>query len=138
MIEFSIPGKPTAKARARSSWKGGKVQHYTPGKTAAYESTVALFGSQAMGGKPPLDGPLMVHITAHMPIPASWSKKKQAMASDGDLLPTSRPDLDNIIKAVKDGLNEICWHDDSQIVSVIAHKIYGDKPMVEVSVSFAD
>ena len=35
---------------------------------------------------------------------------------------TSRPDVDNIAKAVMDGLNGVAFHDDSQITTIITAK----------------
>ena len=34
--------------------------------------------------------------------------------SSGELLPTTKPDLDNLIKGIKDGCNKVIWHDASQ------------------------
>jgi Endodeoxyribonuclease RusA len=44
--------------------------------------------------------------------------RRRALAVTGDLLPTSRPDVDNYIKAGLDSLNEIVVRDDSQIVEI--------------------
>jgi Holliday junction resolvase RusA-like endonuclease len=53
---------------------------------------------------------------------------------DGDRLPTSRPDADNVAKAVSDGANGILWVDDSQIVDMAVTKRYGTIPEVRVRV----
>lgn len=39
--------------------------------------------------------------------------------------PTVRPDLDNVIKSVMDGLNGTAWKDDAQVCRLIAEKQYG-------------
>ena len=46
--------------------------------------------------------------------------------------PESKPDLDNIIKAVLDGCNGVVFRDDKQVVSIHAAKEYGEAPGVEV------
>lgn len=43
--------------------------------------------------------------------------KKTAMLS-GELLPTKKPDIDNIVKAVLDALNEVAYRDDTQVVEL--------------------
>jgi Holliday junction resolvase RusA-like endonuclease len=129
-IRFEIPGVPVAKGRARVTTIGGHARAYTPAKTVAYESTVALMARQAMGASSPMDGPLAVSIVATWPIPASWSKKRR----ETEFWKTSRPDVDNIAKAIGDGCNGIVWGDDSQIVRMHASKVYGPVPGVVVEV----
>lgn len=134
---FSVHGEPVAKGRARSFIRNGHVAHYTPDKTARYENLVKLAAQQAVGGMPPASGACSLVVRAYMGIPASWSQKKQRMAAMGEILPTKRPDLDNIVKAIKDGANKVLWGDDSQVVDVRASKRYGT-PRVEVVVSALD
>lgn len=129
-IRFHVPGIPVAKGRARVTTIGGHARAYTPAKTVAYESTVALMAQQAMGAAGPIDGPLAVSIVATWPIPASWSKKRR----ETEFWKTSRPDVDNIAKAIGDGCNGIVWADDSQIVWMRASKVYGPVPGVVVEV----
>ncbi len=40
-----------------------------------------------------------------------------------------------MIKAILDGLNEVAYKDDAQVVNVSASKYYSDDPRVEVIVS---
>ena len=100
---------------------------------------VALAGQAMMGvtetdpGRPLLEGPVELRVMAYMPIPASWSMKKQRAAALGEILPISRPDLDNCIKSIKDGCNKVIWKDDSQVVDIIAKKRYG-APRVEIEI----
>jgi Holliday junction resolvase RusA-like endonuclease len=82
----------------------------------------------------PFDGPLDVSVFAIMPMPKSWTPKKKQDALDGFLMPTSKPDLDNICKLVLDAANGILWHDDSQIVGLDLAKAYGEKPGYIISV----
>lgn len=132
-ITFTIPGEPVAKGRARSFVRNGHVAHYTPEKTARYENLVKLAAQQAMGDMAPAEGAVALIVRAFMGIPTSWSQKKQRAAALGEITPTKRPDLDNIVKAVKDGANGVTWKDDSQVVDVRASKRYGT-PRVEVEV----
>jgi Holliday junction resolvase RusA-like endonuclease len=136
-IEFTVPGAPVAKGRARAFIRAGHIAHYTPDKTARYENLVRLAAQQAMGGRPPQQGALALALVAHMPVPASWSQKKHQAAHLGKVFHTGRPDLDNIVKAVTDGCNGVLWHDDAQVVSVHAVKRYGAAPGVQVCVEKA-
>ena len=100
-----------------------------------YEARVALFAQQAMAGRPVIAGPVALSVTALFPIPASWPKKRQAAARAGTEQHTKRPDLDNILKAIKDGLNGVAWKDDSQVcVLRECRKGYSDTSRVLVTV----
>ena len=116
-ITFWVPGKPQGKARARST-KTGK--HYTPKQTVAYEKLVRACC-------PPcekIEGPVRVAITAWFLIPKSWSKIKKLDAAMGYVLPTVKPDVDNIAKAICDALCKVTYQDDSQIVMLRVEKYY--------------
>ena len=130
---FTIPGEPIAKGRARSFIRAGHIAHYTPDKTVRYENLVKLAAQQAMAGIAPIEGAVSLTMRAFFSIPVSWSMKKQRAAALGEFAHTKRPDLDNVVKAIKDGANGVAWKDDSQVVDVRASKRYGT-PRVEVEV----
>ena len=139
-IAFTVPGVPVAKGRARAvrrRGKGGKeyIAMVTPEQTEVYENLVKLAAQAAMKVLqcPMLLGPVELRVRAFVPIPASWSLKKQRAAALGDLIHESRPDLDNVVKAIKDGCNSVAWKDDSQVADLVARKRYGE-PRVEVEV----
>lgn len=77
----------------------------------------------------------MMNIHAYYPIPKSTSKKNREMMIDGFLLPTKKPDLDNVAKVVCDALNGIAYHDDTQICRLALYKHYGETPRVEVEIA---
>ncbi|WJJ94015.1 RusA family crossover junction endodeoxyribonuclease [Neopusillimonas aromaticivorans] len=135
MIRFTVPGKPVAKARPKAAARGKHITLYTPQKTVAYESTVALAARQAMAGKPLLTGPVEVFMTLVLPVPVSWSKRKQADALAGAVMPTTKPDADNCVKAIFDAVNGVVWVDDVQVVGLRLRKIYGATPCAQVTVS---
>lgn len=134
-VRFFVPGKPQGKGRPRAAARGKFVRMYTPEKTASYESTIALAASQAMAGRPPIEGPVVASIFIALPVPASWSKKKQAQALADQLLPITKPDSDNVVKAVFDAINGVVWGDDTQVVDHVARKRYRARPGVSVTIS---
>ena len=120
-ITFKIPGKAQPKQRARVT-KGGHA--YTPAKTMNAEAFIKSLALAAMDGEAPLEGPLRLSVSIYRAIPSSFSKKKREAARRGYLYPTTRPDLDNQVKLIKDALNGICFQDDAQVVTLIAQKRY--------------
>lgn len=138
-IRFVIPGEPKGKGRHRSriaKKADGKqfIASYAPKDTVEYENLVRMAASQAMAGRAPTAGPVLVEIVATCSVPASWSQKKQRAALECEVMPTGKPDPDNVIKAVLDGLNKIVVKDDAQVCRVGMSKQYGPTPQVFVRV----
>jgi len=133
-IMFTIYGEPVPKGRPRFSTRGKFPVAYTPEKTKNYESDVAMMAKAAMGASEPLEGALEAFIYVTFPVPASYSKKRtEACLSDSEKH-TKKPDLDNVVKAVLDGMSDIVFLSDSQITSIHATKVYGEVAKVEVVV----
>lgn len=146
-VVIRLDGSPRGKGRPRFSNAGQFVRVYTDSGTRLYESRLKSAGIDAMAGKEPLDEAVSVSIHAFMEVPASWSAKKRAMALEGDIMPTSGIDLDNIVKIAADGLNyhpprfkgdklkrPIIWRNDANIVSMQAIKSYSAHPRLEIRV----
>lgn len=133
-VEFTVPGQPVAKGRPKFARQGGFVRTYTPEPTARYENLVKLAATAAMAGQPPIEGPVELWLDIELQIPASWPKKRQQLAIAGLVAATKKPDADNVLKAVKDGMNGIVWVDDAQAVEYRISKRYSASPGVRVSV----
>lgn len=131
-VRLTIPGIPIAKGRPRFVRATGRT--FTPEKTARFENLVRLVASETMAecAQAVFDGPVRVEITALFPIAASWPRLKREAAACGTLLHTSRPDAENIAKAVLDACNEIVWRDDSQVAKLVIEKRYAAEPMTLV------
>lgn len=124
MIDMVIYGTPIGKGRPRFGRnKGGNVITFTPQKTREYEQSVQALAQVAMMNRTILEGPVKVCITAFFNHKSNtgWH--------------TSRPDLDNIAKAILDGLNGIIYVDDNQVAQIVASKKYDEgEERVEVTV----
>lgn len=133
-VTIRLPGNPRGKGRPRFGRAGDFVRVWTDKKTMSYEESLSRAGIEAMRATPPRLGALSVRIEAAIAIPASWSKKKRSAALAGDLMPTGKPDFDNIAKIVGDALNKIVWKDDAQIINCSFRKFYAESPGLIVSV----
>lgn len=131
-IILNLAGEPKGKARPRFSRKSGRA--YTPAETVSYEGALRVLAQQVMAGRPPLEGPVSVDITAYFSIPLSWSKKKRALAETGGVHPTKKPDWDNIAK-LSDALNGVVWRDDTQVIVGRIIKIFNHIPMLHIKVT---
>ena len=134
LITFTVPGAPQGKGRPRIGKVGAHARMFTPAKTVAYEGLVAHAAQVAMDGRPPIDAACRCVVSIMLPIPASWSQKKQREAQAGIIRPTTKPDTDNVVKALFDGMNGVVWRDDVLCVDVHAAKYYHSTPHVDVHV----
>jgi Holliday junction resolvase RusA-like endonuclease len=134
-VTFSLPGAPRGQQRTGGNGK----QRYTQKKTRSYEAALGTMAAIAMRGRGPIVGAaLALDLRAIFPIPKSWSKAKRQAAIIGEIRPTGKPDLSNIIKAAEDAMNKIVYGDDSAIVDFThCKKVYGVQAMVVVTVKEA-
>ena len=135
-IKLTVPGPPKGKARARTvRGRGGQTFSYTPDETVLYENLVKTCYSQNCRFSFQNGEALDVHIHAFYDIPKSTSKKKREQMLSGDILPTKKPDIDNIAKCILDALNGVAYHDDTQVVLLTIRKSYSEIPRVEVEIN---
>lgn len=123
--QLTIPIVPVAKQSVR----GGKFGYYQPKKKRLYQESVAYFVAQS---KPPrrLQGALRLSAKFVFPYLKQHSKKAREL---GEILKTTRPDMDNLLKPLKDAMKYIVYDDDAQIAEYTHMvKLYGDEPRVEI------
>jgi len=123
VFRIEVPGKPMGKGRPRFVRKTGAA--FTPQPTASRENLIRVLAMQAWEGAP-MECAARLRVEMVVPVPKSWTKKARAAALAGDDKPTGKPDADNCVKLVCDSLNQIVWHDDSQVVDMTATKRYGE------------
>ena len=135
MVMYIVYGEPVGKGRPRFARRGNFVSTYSPQKTKTYEDEIRMMAKAAMGSSEALDTPVTVAIYIRVGIPASFSKQKRKDAIEGILKPTKKPDIDNIAKCFLDGMNDIVYMDDKQVVNLHITKVYAETPAVEVMVT---
>ena len=129
-FNITIPITPVPKARPGFTRYG---HAYTPKKTADYEKAIAEYWRQATHNfKYDREQALIVNLVFGMPIPKSTSKSKAEQMDAGIIPHIKKADVDNLAKAVLDGLNGVAWGDDSQIVRVSIFKEYAKEPYVYI------
>jgi Holliday junction resolvase RusA-like endonuclease len=116
VIAFFVPGIPRGKGRPRHTKSG---HTYTPAATREYEAEIRWHAEQAMQGRPLLQGTLRLAVSARFPFPLSATRARRAKM---DQPKGTKPDLDNVIKAVLDGLNGVVFKDDAQVCRISADK----------------
>lgn len=128
-LRVCVPGKPQTKQRPRVTRKGT----FTPKATRDWDARATRIIDEAMeaqGWTAPPRGEGVVAV-----VTVVFARKTSQPGEGGRIRHTRRPDLDNIIKCVKDALGKGALTDDAQIWQMAAEKWYashGESPHVEV------
>jgi Holliday junction resolvase RusA-like endonuclease len=136
-VVIVVPGAPRGKGRPRTAVIAGRAQIYTDAKTRSEEGAVRTFAVAAMaeaGESFPYEGAVILRMCAYRQMPRAFSAKKREAAERGEIVPVSRPDVDNVTKLAADAINGIVLRDDAQIVTAIVHKRYSDQPRLVIIV----
>lgn len=81
----------------------------------------------------PMKGPVKVEVLATFQPAKSWSKKKTAEHIGRHH--TQKPDADNLMKAILDGMNRIAFDDDAQVAVQHVSKVWGPEARTVVIVT---
>lgn len=96
-------------------------------KTKPWERAIRDAALQAI--ERPLDGPLKVDAIFSMQRPTTVPRQRLGWPCD------TRNDLDKLLRALLDGMTGVAFHDDGQVVSLDAKKIYSDRLGVSVTIT---
>ncbi len=134
MIAFTLPIVPTAQARARHGVVNGHSMTFKSDVQRANEQTLdALLSRYAPAA--PMSGAVALEFIAVFPPPRSASKKAREAMLLGTEPHTKKPDLDNLVKQLKDAMTRLqFWRDDRQVVRIVCEKRYGDTGRWEVCI----
>lgn len=132
---FIYQGIPKPQGRPRFARMGKFVKAYDPKDSRDAKNNVAC---QILQQNPQLieqGKPIQLHLTFWLPRPKGHFNSKGELRGAAPKYHTKKPDLDNLIKLLKDSLKGIVWHDDSQVYRTEAEKSYTAKePMVAIMV----
>ena len=129
-IVLSVSGRPVAKGRPRFSELG---HAYTPERTRNAEEIMQ--GEMRQECQTPLEGLLELNILFRFRRPDSWPKaRRDAVRAGDEPWYPGKPDLDNLVKLVKDAGKGVLWKDDSQVVKLEAIKVYSAENKTLISV----
>lgn len=132
IYEFEMLGSIQGKARPRMNTRTGRA--YTPTNTKLYEYSLRQWFIREYPYFKPIETRVKVNIIAYFDIPKSTSKKKEAEMLAGNISPTKKPDIDNIIKIVLDAMNKFAFKDDTQVVELNVKKQYAETPKIYIKI----
>lgn len=130
---MTLEGRPQGKGRPRYTVRAGRAFAYTPASTRAYESSIRQAWIE-QDGRSFGSCPVALILRAYYPVPSKARKAEQEAMLTRKIPVSGKPDLDNVLKVVMDGLNGLAYEDDSQITCISATRAYGTRPRLEVEI----
>ncbi len=127
-MKFIIQGVPPKKDRPRVTRRGT----YNTAGTIESEQRVRYHFLAEVQDITLIESACKVVINAYYIPPKSWSKKKQ-LSYIGEYKIT-KPDADNVIKSILDGLNGLAYKDDNLVSVVECTKRYAENNYTEVEI----
>ena len=131
-IQFTVYGVPQVKGSTRAFVPKGwtrPIVTSTNKNLKDWERKIASAANDHATGVL-LTEPLSVTLNFYLSRPVSLPKKRY--------WPSTRPDLDKLIRGATDALTKVLWHDDGQVVSIHAMKRYTkvaeEAPRVEITI----
>ena len=117
--------KPQTKERHRYNSRTGTM--YTPKQTREYEDALKTLYFSESGSF--YTGRIKVWIEFGF-----YTKSRNRLLKHK----TSKPDIDNLVKALFDGLRGCAWQDDASIVDVHARKVWAAEDYIELEIEEVD
>ena len=118
LFQTIVPGKPVAQPRARavSTPIGARMYGASRDHPIHGYREQLLYVCNYEWNRPPCTEPLLMGLTFVFPRPKQMMWKTRPMYREWK---DSKPDLDNLVKAVKDALSGTVYVDDRQIVGYL-------------------
>jgi len=126
-IQFFAEGVPKGQPRPKAFSRGGHAAVYDPGTAEGWKGQVAM-AAKHKRPEGPLEGPLELILGFYFPRPKSHfrtGKNAHILKKGVSDFHTSKPDSDNLAKAVMDAMTQLgFWVDDSQVCHLSIRKFY--------------
>jgi crossover junction endodeoxyribonuclease RusA len=89
--------------------------------------------------EPPILGAVELRLGFDLPRPAGHygtGRNAAVLKPSAPVHPITVPDLDKLVRCVSDAITDArLWADDSQVVSLVTAKRYGEQPGVHITVT---
>jgi Holliday junction resolvase RusA-like endonuclease len=134
MIAFTVYGTPAPAGSKRGFYnkKAGRViVTDDSARSRPWKAQVADAAAETMNGGELLRGPMFLGCEFYFPRPKGHYGKR-GLRPSAPAIPTVKPDLLKLARAVEDALSGVVYVDDAQIAREILDKFYGEPARVEV------
>ena len=128
-VRFRVEGIPGPQgSKSYKGLRGGKpILVESSKKVGPWREAVAAAAYNAMRGRRPFTGPLIVGFSFSFIRPPSHLNAKGDLTKNAPRMHTTYPDLSKLVRSTEDALKGIVWTDDSHVVGYEpTRKVYGD------------
>ena len=118
-IRFFVSGQPVGQGSMRPR---GKAMSHDSAALPGWRDAIGWAARQAIardsysGPATPWDGPVLLELSFWLVRPKTVTREHASV----------KPDLDKLIRAVCDALQDIVYREDSRVCEIVARKEYGD------------
>jgi len=117
-LTITVHGTPVPKGSTKAFWRPGMkhaVVTHDNARTKPWQESVVSAALDAVKGRPMIEEPVAIFVRFFMPRPKTAPKRVTE--------PAKKPDLDKLVRCLKDGLTRAgVYRDDSQVVCMVARK----------------
>lgn len=131
MYQFEIHNIPIAQKQTRFFKCGTSIRTYDP---SSKDKERIQWQIKPFAPEVPLTCPVELTIAFFVPIPKSTSKTLRTQMINRVILPTKKPDIDNLAYLVTNALKKIVYEDDNCIVAQHLYKFYSENPRTVIRV----
>lgn len=135
-VDFFAAGEPKPKGSTRAfvvrraTGKLGAATTSANPEERDWRAVVAHEARLAMAGRVPFNVPVAMTLVFVMVRPGAHfgtGRNEMVLRPSAPVAPMTKPDLDKLVRSVKDALTGVVYQDDARVVQVLARKVYCNK-----------
>ena len=126
VFSFKVPGTPAGKPRSGTSWD---TEKWIKKIRTAAAGVITM--STRWAGRP-IDEPVSLTLQFGMPTPKEWGAERAGNATGNHRTVWDGPDIEDLVRAVTDGMEGTLYADPVLVGHVDAAKHYAAKPHLSV------
>ena len=135
-MNFTIPIPPHGQMRPRYTSRGKFHKAYKADGQVTMERQLMAYLKDHAPEKP-FEGPVLLDVVALFARPKhhyGTGRNSGKLKKTAPVWHTKKPDADNLLKMLKDCMNEIFYKDDKQVCVTRIRKQYSERPRWEINI----
>lgn len=135
---LEVEAEPKGQPRPRAFVRNGRARVYDAGTAEHFKSAVAVSARSAGAAAALSPDPIELSVRCRFRRPKAHFTKR-GLRADAPSAHLSKPDADNVVKAIADALSQVgVWRDDCQVAWCLVEKRYvndGEVPGASITIT---